>query len=206
METSQPSRKNFSPSDVDRNGCEQYIYVSLVEGRINQVHIQAYEKKEGSWNSFFSCIGFVGENGITAASEKREGDGKTPAGVYPFELAFGKYENPGTSMNYRQMDDEDVWVDDPSSPLYNTLQRLPSKGRWQSAEFMLLDNDVYDYGSVIGYNTKERVPGAGSAIFMHISQGPTAGCLGMSREAMLKVLLWLDPAKNPAVEFALHSN
>ncbi|MCQ6560667.1 L,D-transpeptidase family protein [Paenibacillus mendelii] len=194
---------NFSPADGDLNGYGQCIHVSLQAGCVNQVHIEAFERKDGSWTSFRSCKGFVGTNGLALASEKREGDMRTPIGVFPFELAFGKYANPGTRMPYQQMFAEDVWVDDPSSPLYNTLQKLPSNDRWHSAELMLRDNDVYDYGVVIGYNTKERIPGAGSAIFMHISSGPTAGCLGMANESLMTLLLWLDPAKKPCASFSL---
>ncbi len=39
--------------------------------------------------------GYVGRTGVTSASSKREGDGHTPAGVYPLRGGFGAKGDPG---------------------------------------------------------------------------------------------------------------
>jgi len=62
---------------------------------------------------------------------------------------------------------------------------------------------VYDYGAVIAYNTA-RVPGAGSAIFLHVSDGTsTAGCVALPSARLLEVLRWLDPARNPEIRMGV---
>jgi L,D-peptidoglycan transpeptidase YkuD (ErfK/YbiS/YcfS/YnhG family) len=52
---------------------------------------------------------------------------------------------------------------------------------------------------VIGYNTT-RIPGAGSAIFLHVGDGSaTAGCVSLPVARLLVVLRWLDPARHPVI-------
>jgi hypothetical protein len=76
--------------------------------------------------------GHVGRNGVSAA--KREGDLRTPAGVFPLRGGFGAQPDPGLRLGWFQVDSRDVWVDDAGSSLYNTHQRTPVEGRWDSAE------------------------------------------------------------------------
>lgn len=132
--------------------------------------------------------GHVGRNGVSAS--KREGDLRTPAGVFPLREGFGAYPNPGLRVgSWRQVDAQDVWVDDPASSLYNTHQRTPANGRWSSAE-KLLNQPAYNYAQVIGYN-EARTPGKGSAIFLHVDKGAgTAGCVSLPTGPLLAVLRW----------------
>ena len=105
---------------------------------------------------------------------KREGDLKTPAGTYPLRGGFGARANPGLPQGWFRVDGNDVWVDDSGSSLYNTHQRKPVSGRWDSAE-NLLNTPAYNYAQVIGYN-ESHTPGKGSAIFFHVDTGGgTAG-------------------------------
>ena len=121
--------------------------------------------------------GHVGRNGVTAS--KREGDMSTPAGVFPLRGGFGVYGNPGLGVgSWLRVDAADVWVDDPSSSLYNTHQRTPAGGRWASAE-ELYNQPAYNYAQIVGYN-EARTPGLGSAIFFHVDKGAgTAGCISL---------------------------
>lgn len=176
---------------------EQIVWVTVKAEDTNRALIRLFGKPNGTWAEIRILNGFVGLNGVTA--DKKEGDDKTPTGAFALDIAFGVGSNPGTRMPYRQMKHDDVWVDDPASALYNTLQQLPAEGRWLSAEVMVRNDHLYDYGIVIGYNTEAPVPGAGSAIFLHISETPTAGCVGMGREDLLQLLFWLDPVKNPVI-------
>lgn len=132
--------------------------------------------------------GHVGRNGVSAA--KREGDLRTPAGVFPLRGGFGAYANPGLRVgSWLQVDAQDVWVDDSASSHYNTHQRAPANGRWASAE-KLLNQPAYNYAQVIGYN-EARTPGIGSAIFLHVDKGAgTAGCVSLPTEPLLAVMRW----------------
>jgi len=47
---------------------------------------------------------------------------------------------------------------------------------------------------VLGHNDAPPVPGRGSAIFFHLSEGrPTAGCVAVERDDMLRLLPLLVP-------------
>jgi len=96
---------------------------------------------------------------------------------------------------------EDLWVDDPASPDYN---RWVVRGETAALSFERLrrDDDLYQYGIVIAYNTDPVVAGRGSAIFLHLWAGPdspTAGCVAVTKADLLKILSWLDPAANPMI-------
>jgi L,D-peptidoglycan transpeptidase YkuD (ErfK/YbiS/YcfS/YnhG family) len=132
--------------------------------------------------------GHVGSNGVSPA--KREGDLRTPAGVFALRGGFGASPDPGLRVgSWLRVDSHDVWVDDPSSDLYNTHQRTPAAGRWSSAE-PLRGTPAYQYAQVIGYN-ESRTPGRGSAIFLHVDLGHgTAGCVSLPTSPLLAVLRW----------------
>jgi len=136
--------------------------------------------------------GHVGRHGVAAPGAKREGDGKTPYGAYPMRGGFGIYANPGFRSSWLVTSWRDVWVDSSRSKLYNTHQRRPANGRWASAETMRV-SPAYNYAQVIGYNER-RVPGRGSAIFLHVDQGRgTAGCVSLPTSSLLSVLRWEKP-------------
>jgi L,D-peptidoglycan transpeptidase YkuD (ErfK/YbiS/YcfS/YnhG family) len=128
---------------------------------------------------------------VAPRDRKREGDRRTPSGVFALGAAFGAGPDPGVRVGWLHADGADVWVDDPASPLYNTRQRLPSRGRWRSAERLAVP--AYRFAQVIGYNSR-RVPGRGSAIFLHVDRGrATSGCVALPRAALVRLLRWQEP-------------
>lgn len=142
----------------------------------------------------------VGKKGFAAFGAKKEGDGKSPTGVFTLSLAFGYAPVCDTKMPYRQATTNDFWVDDPQSPLYNTW--VAGKPAAKSMEKMHRNDILYQWGIVVDYNTSPVVPGEGSAIFLHLWKKPgtyTSGCAAFSEDNMLRVLKWLDPDKKPVV-------
>lgn len=162
--------------------------------------VSGWEKKDGTWAEVLPPVNaVVGRGGFAPAGEKREGDGRTPSGVYPLQRAFGYAPESPTRLPYRQATEEDLWVDDVNSPDYNRWVR---RGETVATSFeeMRRKDGQYKYGIVVEYNSSPIVRGNGSAIFFHIWKGegaPTAGCVAMAEDDLLKVLRWLDPAKNP---------
>ncbi|RYM05812.1 hypothetical protein EWH99_05220 [Sporolactobacillus sp. THM7-7] len=157
--------------------------------------IHTYERKSGGkWQSVFSTPGIIGQNGFREAIS--EGSKSSPIGLFTITQAFGRKPNPGTRMPYHRITADDVWVDNPRSPFYNTRQSMRRTG--ETSEKM--DIPAYDYGFVIDYNREKRIPGKGSAIFFHIAAGPhTLGCTAVSKPDMIEILKWLDPSKKPAI-------
>ncbi len=144
----------------------------------------------------------VGRNGIAHANAKREGDGKTPSGSFELGPAFGYAAESPTKLPYRQANTDDIWIDDPSSPDYNSWTKrgaTPAK----SFEVMHRDDDLYAVGVVIGYNRTPVIPGHGSAIFLHVWGGPeqaTSGCVALERKNLETILARFDPSKHPTIE------
>lgn len=138
-----------------------------------------------------------------SVAEKKEGDGRSPAGVFALGEAFGtKIDALSRGMGWPvgRVDAQDVWVDDPQSGAYNTRRRLselPDAPPWRSAESL----STYALALVIHHNDAPVVPGAGSAIFLHAwdLDRATAGCTGISFEDLRAIVAWLDPAASPVL-------
>jgi D-alanyl-D-alanine dipeptidase/L,D-peptidoglycan transpeptidase YkuD (ErfK/YbiS/YcfS/YnhG family) len=178
---------------------QQVIVVTSSSWSSTTASLEAFER-DGAGTPWRRVAGpvtaYVGRTGFS--DDKHEGDGKTPVGVYGFGTAFGTAGDPGVHLPYRQTTSADVWVDDPASSLYNTWQQEPADRRWVSAE-RLYQAGPYHYAAVIHYNG-DLVPGRGSAIFLHVSQGhPTAGCVAVPEPVLLQLLRWLDPARAPVI-------
>ena len=105
------------------------------------------------------------------SAHKKEGDGATPAGIFPLVSAFYRARpacrRRARACRLRALSPSDAWVDDPADRNYNRLVRFPISAH---AEPMWLDDAVYDLLVVIGYNMAPVVPGAGSAIFLHVAR------------------------------------
>lgn len=136
----------------------------------------------------------IGRNGACPADAKQEGDGCTPLGVWPIRgvlLRPGKVADLRLRLPWRWVRDDDGWSDDPADPAYNRPVRLP---RPFSAESLIRADDAYDMIVILGHNDAPPVPGRGSAIFFHLSEGrPTAGCVAIERADMLRLLPLLAP-------------
>ena len=146
--------------------------------------------------------GMHGEASVLSALEaKREGDMKSPAGVFALGQAFGPEPTPPYapgSWPWRQATEPDRWVDDPSSKHYNTWQRAGDGQDWSSAE------ELTDYrlAVVVEHNAKPVSPGAGSAIFLHVwkdGSTPTSGCTAMPQNELKTLLRWLEPSSHPVL-------
>ena len=179
---------------------EQLIFATNRDSSSSRVAIHAVEKNNGVWQLVLpKFAGSIGEKGFAAMSDKREGDGKSPSGVFPLGIAFGYDPSVATKMPYRQATEDDFWVDDVNSEDYNKwVEGEPNAASWEK---MRRDDDQYKYGVVIEYNMDPIVKGKGSAIFLHVWKdgGPTLGCVSMSGEMVLKTLGWLDPGKKPLI-------
>ena len=149
----------------------------------------------GGWARIWSCDEAVaGRGGFAAPGEKREGDGRSPSGIFGISLAFGYAASAETALPYRACTAADLWVDDPASPDYNRWVTAPHPAR--SAERMRRDDALYEFGLVLEYNRDPVVSGAGSAIFVHVREDRgegTAGCLALPREEMVTLLRLLRP-------------
>lgn len=184
-----------------RSDASHVILVTETNGA--EVTVTYYQKEESrsgpgetsvTWNQIFTVPGLCGRGGIT--EEKREGDGKTAAGIFGISMAFGIQADPGSMLPYHQLQDSDYWVDDPDSIYYNQLVNIQETGQaWTSAEHMAAVSPEYNYGLALDYN-KDCVPGAGSAIFIHCEKpekdAGSQGCIRIPEEQMKLLIQSVD--------------
>ena len=137
---------------------------------------------------------------------KHEGDGKSPAGAFPLDTAFGfapREQMSWLRMAYAPLVAGSDCVDDEASAHYNTVVDRASVPRvdWTSAEHMR-QIDQYRMGVIVGYNAPRPRPGRGSCIFLHIWGGPTsttAGCTALDAANLEALMRWLDASRRPVL-------
>ena len=189
-----PDFKNFKTGDS-----QQIIEVTGKNGI--SAELQTFEKHGNSWSPGpVKTMAVVGRSGIAPSGLKKEGDGKTPAGIFLLAHAFGYADRGVGNMPYRQATEKDIWVDDVHSSDYNRWVSLPTEAR--SFERMRRNDNLYEYGLVIDYNMNPIKTGAGSAIFLHVwrnEKSPTDGCVAISQADMIRLLGWLEPSKKPRI-------
>ncbi len=133
----------------------------------------------------------LGKGGVIAAAQKREGDGASPAGIWPVRRVYYRPDKgpaPETALPVIALRPQDGWCDDPAEAAYNRLVPLPCPF---SHERMWRADAVYDLVAELGYNDDPVVPGKGSAIFLHVAREgylPTEGCVALSEADLREVL------------------
>jgi L,D-peptidoglycan transpeptidase YkuD (ErfK/YbiS/YcfS/YnhG family) len=131
----------------------------------------------------------LGRGGILA--NKREGDGGTPKGIFhPLRLWWraDRHPRPRTYLPVRPIRPGDGWCEDPNDRHYNLPIRL---GHDRAGDRLTRDDHLYDFIVEIDHNRAPRVAGRGSAVFLHLARtnfSPTAGCVSMTKSAMLRLL------------------
>ena len=139
----------------------------------------------------------IGTNGMALLGAKKEGDLKTPAGLYPIGEAFGT-QPLALKMDYKYITADDKFIDDVNNRRYNTWV----SGATDANSYESMSIEPYTYGAVINYNMNPIKTGAGSAIFLHLwrsPNSPTAGCIAVEKKHMLTILHWLDKAQHPYI-------
>ena len=143
----------------------------------------------------------LGRGGIRA--NKREGDGATPKGVFrPRQLWWraDRHPKPSTFIPVRAIRPEDAWCEDVLSRHYNQPLRLAAT---DGGDRLTRDDHLYDFIVEIDHNTSPRIKGRGSAVFLHLARNnfsPTAGCVSMTKSAMLRLLRRLGPETRIVIE------
>ncbi len=141
------------------------------------------------------CV--LGKAGVIAATDKREGDNKSPLGAWAMRRVFFRPDRetePTTALPVSPICQHDGWCDDPTAgSLYNQPVTLPCAF---SCEHLWRDDHVYDLIVELGYNDDPPIPGRGSAIFMHLARpdfSGTEGCVALARQDLLSILEIAQP-------------
>ncbi len=132
----------------------------------------------------------IGRGGI--GQKRGEGDGITPEGIFHIQQVLVRPDR----MDFEAGDVTtgviglgDIWSDDPADPDYNS--GLTAFHHPYSHEALRRADALYDTVAVLDYNRAPVVPGAGSAIFLHIwrkPRHPTEGCVAFDRFDLVEIL------------------
>lgn len=203
--------------------CTQAV-LGIAEGwNSSHVSLSLVEKTaDGRWVRTLGPIpGRLGRSGLAwglglhtnprGVATKKEGDGRSPAGIYAIGGLWTTTKTP--VAHHRRMPEVkvgpcDLWVSDPATPqLYNRYVRLkhPAATPWELKEQMRQTDYAHSIKLLICHNTAETpgrpVVGAGSSIFFHIwrrdGAAPTAGCTSMDETQLRALISRLDPARSP---------
>jgi L,D-peptidoglycan transpeptidase YkuD (ErfK/YbiS/YcfS/YnhG family) len=136
----------------------------------------------------------LGRSGIKAS--KREGDGSTPRGTFVLRRLWWRADRsprPRTGLPVRRIRPSDGWCEDPGHRRYNRLVQVPKQS---TADRLWRVDALYDLIIEISHNTRPRVAGRGSAVFIHIARekfAPTAGCVALDPNSLRRLLERLGP-------------
>ena len=197
---------------------QQMVLVTTPDWNADHGVLRRFERNTSGWN----LVGqpqpvMLGRSGSawglglhptqTSGPIKREGDGRSPAGIFGIGEAFGYAPATDTALQYRATQASDYCVDVSGSPLYNRIVDTREVGEAAIAgatEPMRRDlhadgDQRYRLGFVIEHNLQAQ-PMGGSCIFAHLWKSPsnaTTGCTAMDPLTMEAALAWLQPAKSP---------
>jgi len=180
------------------------ITVVAPSARSTTATLTAWQLGPTGWTPAFPPVSArIGAQGVGQASEDLS---RTPAGTFTLTQAFGRAADPGTRLPYRVLTAADYWVSDRTSPLYNQFQQCSSACPFNTAagEHLLDAGASYNYAVVIDYNRHPAVPGAGSAFFLHVTNGAaTAGCVAIPQSSLVAIMRWLNPAARPLISIGV---
>jgi L,D-peptidoglycan transpeptidase YkuD (ErfK/YbiS/YcfS/YnhG family) len=143
----------------------------------------------------------LGRAGIRA--DKREGDGGTPRGRFrPLRLWWraDRLPRPRTLLPVRPIGPDDAWCEDPDDRRYN---RPFQRAARDAGDRLTRDDHLYDLIVEIDHNTRPRIAGRGSAVFIHLARpkfAPTAGCVALRRRDLQILLRRLNPRTRILIE------
>lgn len=213
------SSQTVAPAPIALDRARQLVVFVAPDWTTTTGTLRRYERPDtrSAWTPAASAIpAVIGRTGLAWADAslaaavsqpvKHEGDGKSPAGAFPLDTAFGfapRAEMSWLRLPYSPLVDGTDCVDDEASVHYNTVvdRSAVPKVDWTSAEHMRSIGQ-YRIGVIVGYNAAPATPGRGSCIFLHIWGGPqstTAGCTAMDAGRLEALMRWLDASRHPAI-------
>ena len=220
MLASMASARSASSDDPTTNwrDARQMIVVIVPDWNATSGTLRTFDRVHGAWHEIGKAapvvIGHAGSAwglGLNPPQHygpiKREGDGRSPAGVFAIGEAFGYAPNLATALTYKPMQSTNWCVDVSGSPYYNRIVDARKVGQAAvkgATEHMRLDifnhgDQRYREGFVIENNAQQK-PMGGSCVFAHLWKSPdstTTACTAMADATMDRLLRWLKPDEHP---------
>ena len=149
------------------------------------------EDGKTDWRIARECDAYIGLNG---PGKTKEGDTKTPLGVFGVRTAFGIKSNPGTKLVYTAITPDTYACG--CEKYYNRIIDSKVTGhKCTDGEQMYFYSPEYNYGLATDYNPNNEY-GKGSAIFIHCMgvKPYTGGCVAIPEEDMRYIIQDCEPS------------
>jgi L,D-peptidoglycan transpeptidase YkuD (ErfK/YbiS/YcfS/YnhG family) len=210
---------SLDKSTVIPHDSKQLLLVSTPDWQAFKGQAQRYERDAGgAWRAAGASLGVaIGRRGMAwgrglhpegqPGPSKREGDTKSPAGVFELAGAYGYAAAPpaGATWPYRRLTVGWKCVDDPRNEAYNTMilpdgpvSEAPIGASWDGTRRDVIFNMFVE----VRQNAAPVLPSAGSCVLLHRWVNPvtpTQGCTSFSKDSVETVLAWLSPAAHPVL-------
>ncbi|PIB06765.1 hypothetical protein B1C81_23660 [Streptomyces sp. HG99] len=144
-----------------------------------------YTKSGSTWDETGRWVAHNGKKGWT--TDHREGDNRSPVGVFTLSDAGGFLDDPGARLPYSQS------------------EYFQSPYDWEQSHLHDFDYVIaIDYNRIRGTSpidpTRPWGDAKGGGIWMHLDHGGgTSACVSLPKAAMKYLLRTLDPQQSPVV-------
>ena len=171
---------------------DSQVLITLAGSRSSDTgELNVYTKgDDGAWKTVYA--GIRAKYGMNGLYKEKEGDSKTPVGVFKMNTPFGIADSvEGFPDNYIKVDPDMYWNGDSASDRYNKLVNAKEYTAFDrsASEHLINYSGYYDYCIDTGYNY-EGTPYRGSAIFLHcvVNDEHTHGCIAIPKEYMTEIM------------------
>ncbi len=143
----------------------------------------------------------LGRSGIRA--NKHEGDGATPRGRFRLVRLWWRADRsprPRSLLPVRPITPDLAWCEDTTDRRYNRPFRRSAN---EPGDRLWRDDRLYDFMIELDHNTRPRVAGRGSAVFVHVARpnrAPTAGCVALRADSLRRLLVRAGRGTRIAIE------
>jgi L,D-peptidoglycan transpeptidase YkuD (ErfK/YbiS/YcfS/YnhG family) len=131
----------------------------------------------------------LGRSGIRA--NKYEGDGATPRGRFRLVRLWwraDRHPRPRTMLPTQRITPDLAWCEDTTDRRYNRPFRRAAA---EPGDRLWREDRLYDFVIELDHNTRPRVTGRGSAVFVHVARpnrSPTSGCVALDTRELRRLL------------------
>lgn len=172
--------------------CKQVLFIRCDEGTkgFAQYLVKTNEEENVAWKITRECNAYIGLNG---PGKTKEGDTKTPLGVFGVRSAFGIKSNPGTKLPFIKITPDTYACG--CEKYYNRIIDAKVTGhKCTEGEQMYYYSPEYNYGIETDFNSANEY-GKGSAVFIHCMgvKPYTGGCIALPEDDMRYILRDADP-------------
>ncbi len=140
---------------------------------------------------------------VRPGANKYEGDGATPRGHFRLVRLWwraDRHPRPRTFLPVQRITRNLSWCEDTADRRYNRpFQRSAN----EPGDRLWREDHLYDFIIELDHNTRPRVTGRGSAVFVHVARperSPTAGCVALDVRDLQRLLAGLGPKTRVATQ------